>query len=120
MTKLIYLAGPYSYNPDEAYEKHLRYAGLLMQLGTFVFSPIVHNHLLAKTHNLPTDYIYWKKYNKEMVIRCSELYVMTEKGWETSKGTQYEIEVATEYNKIIRYIRMYNDVIYTRLVRSEL
>jgi nucleoside 2-deoxyribosyltransferase len=105
VNKLIYLAGPYSYNPDEAYEKHLRYAGLLMQPGTFVFSPIVHNHLLAKTHNLPTDYTYWQRYNKEMVIRCDELYVMAEEGLETSKGTQYEIEVAKEYNKPIRYTR---------------
>ena len=120
MTKLIYLAGPYSYDAEAAYELHLSYTHQLMQSGLLVFSPIIHNHLLAKTHKLPTDYTYWQKHNKEMVIRCDELYVMTEKGWETSKGTRYEIEVAKEYNKPLRHILMYNNVIYARLLESVL
>lgn len=108
MNKLIYLAGPYSYNPNEAYEKHLKYAHSLMKLDTFVFSPIIHNHVLAESYNLPTDYAYWQQYNREMVIRCDELWVIAGEELAASKGTQYEIEVAKEYNKPIKYTLLFN------------
>ena len=120
MSRLIYLAGAYSYNPEAAYELHLSYTHQLMQSGLLVFSPIVHNHLLAKTYSLPADYTYWKKHNREMIMRCNELYVMTEKGWEASKGTQYEMEVADEHNIPIRYIRMYNNKIYVQLMKCSM
>lgn len=104
--KLIYLAGPYSYNPDEAFLLHMNYAAAIIHRGFVVFSPIMHNHHLAKANNMPTDYMFWQRHNRKMVIRSDELWIMKEDGWETSKGTQYEIRVAGEYSKYIRHVSL--------------
>lgn len=111
MSSLIYLAGPYSYDPDQAFNLHLFYAAQLLQSGALVFSPIAHNHQLAKTHGLPSDYIFWTAHNKAILQRCDELWVMLEPGWNTSKGTQQEIEFALSLSKPILYIKVTNDSI---------
>lgn len=107
MNKLIYLAGPYSHNPDEAYLLHLRYTAELLKQKYLVFSPIVHNHYVAKLHNLPTGNAFWAKFNWGMLAKCDELWVMLEAGWRESEGTQFEINVAKENNIPISYVVIY-------------
>lgn len=104
MNKLIYLAGPYSYNPDEAYLLHLRYTAELLKQKHLVFSPIVHNHYVAKLYNLPTDNAFWAKFNWGMLAKCDVLWVMLEAGWRESEGTRFEINVAKENNIPISYV----------------
>ena len=110
--KLIYLAGPYSFNPKKAFVRHMAYAAALMNKGLFVFSPILHNHQLAHTHKLPTDSEFWKTHNKQMILRCDELWVMIEPGWWQSKGTQYEISIAVEAGKLVTYVMLDGDSFY--------
>jgi len=107
--QLLYLAGPYSFSPEIAFERHAAYAASLLQKGFFIFSPILHNHQLAHTYELPKDAEFWQGYNKAMLLRCTELWVMLEPGWDNSKGTQYEIAVAIETNKPIKYITLYGN-----------
>jgi len=105
MPNLIYLAGPYSYNPALAFEMHMQYAAFLFKEGHLIFSPILHNHQLAHTHNLPTDISFWHKYNKDMLLKCDELMVIAERMlWQKSEGVQHEIKVAKEANMPISYI----------------
>lgn len=111
MNKLVYLAGPYSYNPQAAFEKHLLYTAKLMIAGFQVFSPIAHNHQLAVDHGLPTDHEFWQAHNKIVLLRCDEVFVMTEPGWQNSKGTQFEINLARDSLIPVRYLKVADDMI---------
>lgn len=109
---LLYLAGPYSFNPKKAFKRHLEYAAALMNKSFLLFSPILHNHQLAHAHSLPTDNEFWSVHNKQMILRCDELWVMLEPGWWESKGTQYEISVAIDAGKPIKYVMLHGDSFY--------
>ena len=105
MNNLIYLAGPYSYNPALAFEMHMQYTAFLLKEGHLIFSPILHNHQLAHTYDLPTDISFWHQYNKDMLLKCDELMVIAERMlWQESKGVQHEIKIAKEENMPISYI----------------
>lgn len=105
MTNLIYLAGPYSYNPPLAFEMHMQYAAHLMREGHLIFSPILHNHQLAKTHDLPTDFTFWKQHNEALLAQCKEMWVIAEGLlWKNSEGVKNEIAFATSLNIPISYI----------------
>lgn len=93
---LIYLAGPYSAAPEEFYRLHMKYTAALINDGFLVFSPILHCHALAKHHDLPGDYEFWKRYNHHMMGLCSALLVMRVQGWEDSEGVKGEIAYAVE------------------------
>jgi nucleoside 2-deoxyribosyltransferase len=106
MNKLIYLAGAYSYNPEEAFLTHIAYAAKIINMGFYVFSPIAHNHPLAVTHELPTDAEFWKSHNTLMLNKCDELWVIADNGWKNSKGTQFEIAAAINSLIPVRYIAL--------------
>lgn len=114
MNKLIYLAGPYSYDPYAAFELHLFYLAQVMRMGNFVFSPIVHNHHLAHIHDFPHTHEYWAAHNEFMLKRCDELWVMTELNWESSKGTTFELSVAKKLGLPIKYIRVTDSMVSVR------
>lgn len=101
---LIYLAGPYS--GDEVYRFHLheKCCAKLMKRGLNVYSPIVHCHQISLSYGLPSDTAWWKQSNEAFLSRCTYLYVMKIKGWDTSKGTKHEINYALEHNIPITYI----------------
>jgi len=105
-SQVIYLAGPYYYSPEAAFEQHMRYAAVLFGSNLHVFSPILHCHALAHTYSLPKDYTFWKEYNKNMVIRCDEVWVISELDWRKSQGTLYEIDVAYEYDMPVKLITL--------------
>ncbi len=113
MKHLTYLASPYS-NPDPTVEENrfkitCLVAGLLMNQGLFVFSPIAHCHPIAVSVALPRDYSYWKEYCELTLGQCRELLVLTIDGWETSKGVKGEIEFAEKNNMPIRYVHYRSD-----------
>lgn len=105
---MIYLASPYTDpNPqvmDERYEAVLDKAAEFFQRGEFVFSPIVHCHLMAYRHKLPKDISYWNNYNTEMLSLCDELCVLMLPCWENSRGIRFEIELASKLGKRISYV----------------
>ena len=99
MNNLIYLAGPYSADPERLYHVHLDCVAHLFTQGCLVFSPIVHCHDAATKHSLPTDFLFWFAYNKAMLARCDQLYVIDVPGWQESKGVEGEITMARSSNK---------------------
>lgn len=95
---MIYLASPYSH-PDpavrqERYEQAMAAQAYLLRQGQHVYSPIVACHPMALAHALPTDDEWWSEYDRDMLTRCVELYVLCLPGWEESKGVAQEIEWA--------------------------
>lgn len=108
--KKIYLAIPYSGFKEESYQVANEITIKLMQQGNIVFSPITHNHILAKSGELPTGWDFWKEMDSAFVQWCDELFVvvLTEKGLDKireSIGVKAEINLAKQLNKKIIYLK---------------
>ena len=95
---MIYLASPYSDpNPDVVEQRYLNTMKCLAELirqGKFVWSPIVHCHPMAHTHNLPKDAKYWSRFSIDFLRRADGIYVLKLPGWKDSLGVQEEIKFA--------------------------
>lgn len=105
----IYLASPYSGTKEEmqsrfeAIEAHT--AGYLRR-GVNVFSPIVHCHVLAQKYNLPTDALFWQKYNAAMLRHARSLEVLCIVGWRESEGVTWEVKIAKKFHIPVMYHRV--------------
>ena len=84
MKGYYYLATPYSMMPgDEAHSLQWRYdearriTAALLQMGTWVFSPIVHCHPLVQDNNLPTGFEFWNAYDATMIVSSVGVLVAT-------------------------------------------
>lgn len=123
----IYLASPYNSGTsrytdpelkrEDRYKAALYSTAWLMQQKFLVYSPIVHNHELAKQFKLPIDFKYWQGYNIAMLTPASHLYVLTIPGWTDSEGVQGEINYCRDLRKPINllnvtYSSFHHDVTY--------
>ena len=95
---MIYLASPYS-DPDPAvmeqrFEAAAKFCAARMREGLVIYSPIVHCHPIAVRHELPRDWAFWEKFDREMIKRADSLWVLTLPGYDRSKGVNAEIELA--------------------------
>lgn len=97
---MIYLASPYSHKDpavmEERYLAAMDCTAWLLKQKLWVYSPIVHCHEIAKQHSLPTDFEFWKEYNKHMLGLASLLYVLAIPGWTKSIGVAGEMARARE------------------------
>lgn len=109
---MIYIASPYSHKDhsvmDQRYESVAKFAAVCISLGHKVYSPIAHNHPLAKNYALPRGFDFWLEYDLHILKRCDELYVCKIDGWEESVGVQAEIKFAVENNIPITYFEDLN------------
>lgn len=105
---MIYLAIPYTGQEDAAYRFANRYAGMLMQEGHLVFSPISMCHSIAQVAKLPTDFSYWHEFDIHMLDRCDMLVVLMFDGWRESVGVTFEIKYAKETKMPVLY-RFFTD-----------
>ena len=103
---MIYLAGPYSHPTPEGreanYRAHADVAVKMLLVGLHPYSPIAHWHMVATTHDLPTDAGFWREHNRVMLAHSRELWVLP--GYENSEGTKAEIEAAEQYKVPVRYL----------------
>lgn len=106
---MIYLASPYS-DADPLIVK-TRFliaeevtAGLITQ-GKFIYSPIVHCHELALKYSLPGDFVFWRRYNIDMLRRADCMYILDIPGWDTSSGVKHEMMVAAEIGIEIHMVK---------------
>ena len=104
----IYLASPYTHeNPQVMEERYLAVCLKASQLATegyFVYSPIAHWHPIAKLYNLPRDWQYWKKMDREAISILDEMRILRLRGWSTSVGLGNEILIAKELHKPYTFI----------------
>lgn len=105
----IYLAIPYSGMEEESFKIANETAAELMIEGHIVYSPISHNHPIAKERGLPTGWEYWAAFDEEFIKWCDELYVINigedgHKLIEKSKGCQAEIKIAKKLGKEIKVV----------------
>jgi len=99
MSKLVYIASPYSSGDDMV--QHHRYkmvrdfTAKVMMAGEVVpFSPIVHCHDMALHWDMPKTYDFWLHVNEVMLRHCDELWVYKLRGWDSSCGVAAEVEYA--------------------------
>jgi len=102
--ELIYLSSPYSGDEDDRYMLACEAAGKLMLAGYTVFSPIAHNHTIARVSCVPMDYAYWKRYSHIMLSHCALMAVLTLPNWEDSVGVSGEIDDARSVGLPIAYL----------------
>lgn len=109
---LIYLASPYSHiDPIEReirYNKVLEFTKrLILRHRLIIYSPIVHNHHIAKDHEEREEkfaFDFWEKYDTKMISRCDELWVYKIDGYYESKGIKAEIAIAQSLSIRVRFI----------------
>lgn len=108
MTRLIYLASPYS-DPDPAVEEMrfkevCKYAVALMnEGGVNIFCPIAHSHPLVE-FGAPTHWEYWAPFDYKLLESSDELWVLQLPGWDSSVGVAAEIKFAEKNNIPVRYV----------------
>ncbi len=110
----IYLAIPYSWNPDKAYEIANKVAAKLAIDGNIVFSPISHWHPICQylPEHLRTDSNFWMDYDLPFVEWCDEVYVVRIEGQgetgddliEHSRGIRMEWNHAIKHRKAVTII----------------
>lgn len=93
---MIYIASPYS-DKDPAvmqsrYEEVKAFTAELMRRGLPVYSPIVHGHDIASSHDLPTDWLFWKSHCLAILRKADKMIILSLPGWEDSTGVNAEIE----------------------------
>jgi hypothetical protein len=101
----IYLAIPYSkVDHETSFNVANRESARLMRAGNIVFSPISHSHTMARDHDLPKGWEFWKAIDESFIRWCDEIHVVCMKMWSYSEGVQAEIDLALSLGKKINYI----------------
>jgi len=107
MSKLIYIASPYSGTEEEMqqrYEAVRDFTAKIMMDGSVVpFSPIVHCHDIAQHHELPRTHEFWLHIDETYLRHCDELWVLMIPGWEDSFGVASEVKFANRLHIPVYY-----------------
>ncbi len=103
---MIYLASIYSLDANEDTTLHniireirARYAmerlAELMKDGETVYSPIAHCHQAGVMFDLPKDFAYWERIDKDFLSQCNELVVLDMESY-TGNGISDSLGVSSE------------------------
>lgn len=112
---MIYLASLYSldHHTDSKFDRAVRHQRAIYAMkrqaefqsqGLFVFSPIAHCHTTSQLFNRPAEYKFYKDFDRHMVAKSDELWVLMMGDWERSVGIQDEIAYAKIQRKPIVYV----------------
>lgn len=106
---LIYLASPYSINPEVSLVVSSTVARSLINKGRMVYSPIVYGHTLAPG----ASWEYWMGHCKKMLAACDELWVIDHHPVlgpaSKSKGCKAETDLASELGIPVKYLTLEKD-----------
>lgn len=105
---MIYVASPYSH-PDTAH-REMRYEMIRNYVAKhqpaymeMLYSPIVHWHDAAVQYDMPTNWDFWWRLNREMIDLSSKILVVQLDGWDKSKGVEAELDYAKLINKPVTF-----------------
>lgn len=118
LTKVIYLASPYSHKSKEKMEKRYeainKVAGKLQDKYTYAFIlPITMSHNTSHyMKNNDTGFDAWRVRDLTYISVSNELWVVQlDSEWAKSKGVKEEIEYATKLGLPIKYLDRYGNFI---------
>ena len=96
----LYLACPYSHPNPVVRERRFNDVTVaavhLMNQGHIVYSPITHSHPMATMAELPGDWSFWERYDREFLRHAYAFAVLTLLGWQESKGIRAEMGIAID------------------------
>lgn len=104
----IYLASPYSH-PDP-YVREVRYLQAarvtteLLAIGIWTYSPIVHNHNLAKGYGLAMGWDRWQHFDRALIAPSRFMAILQLPEWEQSEGIKGELSFCLSTGKDVAYI----------------
>jgi len=106
--ELVYLACPYT-NPnprvcEDRFHAANQAAAAIMARGDIVFSPISHSHPISVDASVRTDWAFWQRFDRAILVHCRKIVVLKIEGWEDSVGVQEEIAFAREIGLCVEYI----------------
>jgi len=108
MSKLVYIASPYSSHDPILVERNFRvvteYCAKRMASGEVLLSPITYGHTLLEFEKMPNDWEFWQNFCLSVLVKCDELRVLKMPGWELSTGVAAEIKFAEDNDIPIEYI----------------
>lgn len=108
MTKLIYLASPYSHEDravrNERFAMACIAAATMMRQGMMVYSPIAHTHSIAECGELPKGHQFSREFDERMIATCDELWVLMLPRWEKSDRVRRQVEYARSIGKPISLV----------------
>jgi hypothetical protein len=109
MSKLIYLASPYSHSEDSVrHENYLivtKIAADLVSRGHVAISPITYGHMLLEHAKMPTDWEFWENFCITLLEKCEKIIVCNNMvGWDKSRGVAAEIDFAKTHGIEIEYL----------------
>lgn len=111
MTKLAYVATPYSH--ESKFVKYLRgvlaeaIGAKLISQGFHIFGPIAESSQYTKhADNIGGSWDFWEAHDKMMLEKCDVLFVVKLKGWDKSVGVQAEIEHAKKLGIPVKYFSL--------------
>ena len=106
---MIYLASPYAH-PDEEVRRDrfravCRAAGDLIHNGHLIYSPIAMCHPIHTYNPNVEDTVgYWSRHNGHFLALSSELWILTLKDWDKSKGIGEEYKFAKRLKLPVYYV----------------
>lgn len=110
--KIIYLAIPYTWNPEQSFIIANKVSAELMKQGYVVFSPVSHSHPIAKylDFEIKFDHDFWMSKDLPILKRCDKIIfvVIGDDGMsliDDSNGCQNEKKTAIENNIKIEYLK---------------
>lgn len=116
---LVYLASPYSGSMELQQKRFEEVARAFAWLTNhysedklFFYSPIASCHPINLLHLLPGDWNYWSDYDKLMIDRSDEVWVLCIDGWDKSVGVTAEREYALSVGKKVLFLRKLEDGTY--------
>ena len=103
---MIYIASPYSNNPEYNYKrnKEITLALMLLYSNEVFYNPICYGHQFRE--QIGDNYEAWFIHNIAYMKVCKEMVVLTLKGWEQSEGVKSEIEYFKRNNKKIYFLEV--------------
>lgn len=109
MSKIIYLATPYTHKDEsvveERYKMTANKCAELISSGLVVISPIFYGHNLLKYKEMPGDWQFWQNFCESFLRKSDELWIYMIDGWDESTGILAEIKIAKEMNIPVLYIK---------------
>lgn len=114
MSKIVYLASPYTHPDPKVREENFRKVSVLAadmnSKGIVALSPITYGHTLLEFKEMPHDWAFWENFCISFLQHCDEIAVYKMPGWEKSKGVAEELKYAEENGINITYIEYEEEI----------
>jgi len=105
---MIYLAIPYTGQEELSYHVATHITAELSKRGEVVFSPITHSHPFTKITDLPGDWAFWGKIDREFIERSDQMWIVCMDGWKESVGVGHEQRIAKAAGIPIHKLNVYH------------